>query len=112
MKIGSAIEVVRGSQKETIVPVMVYVANAAPELEPAHSTILGADVRLTAMNAGVNTGESAVTIEVGDGRGGSVSEESLIVDASVKPFVGLLWLGFLAMMVGFGISIEKRSKEA
>jgi len=111
MKIGSQIEIVRGADREVITPVMVYAPDNAPEYQPARSTILGSDVRLTAMNAGMNAGESAVTIEVGssDDRGGA--GESLIVDASVKPFVGLLWLGFLVMMGGFGVAITKRSKE-
>jgi cytochrome c-type biogenesis protein CcmF len=113
MKVGSEIRIARGQEQETIVPVMIYVPNAAPDLEPAHSAILGADVRLTAMNAGgIEAGESAVTVEVGSDEHGSGAEESLIVDASVKPFVGLLWLGFFVMMVGFGVSIAKRSKEA
>ncbi len=112
MKIGSHLEIVRGSEKETIIPVMVYVPNASPEYEPASSKILGGVVRLTTMNAGMSGGGSAVTIEVGDGKGGHAAEESLIVEASIKPFVGLLWLGFLVMMGGFGVSIAKRSKEA
>jgi cytochrome c-type biogenesis protein CcmF len=113
MKVGSEIQIARGPEKETIVPVMVYVPNAAPELEPARSSILGAEVRLTAMNAGgMEAGESAVTVEVGSGQHGGGAEEALIVDASVKPFVGLLWLGFFVMMVGFGVSIAKRSREA
>ncbi len=112
MKIGSRIDVVRGSERETIVPVMVYAPNAEPEYQPARSAILGGDVRLIAMNAGMNAGESAVSIEVGGGHGGSGPEETLIVEASIKPFVGLLWLGFLVMMGGFGVAIAQRWKEA
>jgi cytochrome c-type biogenesis protein CcmF len=112
MKIGSHLEVVRGARKETIVPVMVYKPNAEPIFEPANSALLGGPVRLTSMNAGMSTGESAVTIEVGDAHTGHGAQESLIVEASVKPFVGLLWLGVLVMMGGFGISIAHRSKDA
>ena len=111
MKIGSQLDIARGADRETVVPVMVYVPNAAPEYEPASSKLLGAEVRLTAMNAGMNAEGSAVTIELGDGHAGHGAEESLIVEASVKPFVGLLWLGFLVMMGGFGVSIANRSKE-
>jgi cytochrome c-type biogenesis protein CcmF len=112
MRIGSQLEVVRGSEKETLIPVMVYVPNAAPDHEPAVSTLLGGTVRLTAMNAGMEAGGSAVTIDIDDGHAAGPAGESLIVEASVKPFVGLLWMGCLLMLGGFGVSIAHRSKDA
>jgi cytochrome c biogenesis factor len=64
------------------------------------------------MNAGMEAGGSAVTIDIDDGRAAGPAGESLIVEASVKPFVGLLWMGFLLMLGGFGVSIAHRSKDA
>jgi cytochrome c-type biogenesis protein CcmF len=112
MKIGSEIHVVRGSQRETIVPAMTYVPDKAPDMQPARSEILDGTVRLTGMNAGMKDGESAVTIEIDTHKETPAAVESLIVEASVKPFVGLLWLGFLVMVGGFCISIVQRWKDA
>jgi len=41
-----------------------------------------------------------------------VAPESLVVDASVKPLISLLWGGTLVMMAGFVLAFVKRSKES
>ena len=38
--------------------------------------------------------------------------ESLVIDASVKPYINLLWGGTLVMMAGFVLAFLKRSKES
>jgi len=37
--------------------------------------------------------------------------EALVVEASIKPYINLLWGGTLVMMLGFVLSIFKRAKE-
>jgi cytochrome c biogenesis factor len=36
----------------------------------------------------------------------------LIVEASIKPFIGLVWVGTLIMFIGFFVAMMKRLKEA
>jgi len=39
-------------------------------------------------------------------------KESLSVDASIKPFINLVWSGVLVMVFGFVISVVRRTKES
>jgi cytochrome c-type biogenesis protein CcmF len=43
---------------------------------------------------------------------GKVSQEVLVVNASIKPFVSLVWIGVLVLVVGFFISFSRRLKES
>ena len=40
------------------------------------------------------------------------AKESLTVEASIKPFISLVWTGILIMVAGFIISAFRRSKES
>ena len=40
-----------------------------------------------------------------------VQPEVLSIEASVKPFVNLVWMGVILMVVGFTISVVRRTKE-
>jgi len=42
----------------------------------------------------------------------SLAPESLVIDASVKPLISLLWGGTVVMMAGFVLAFLKRSKES
>jgi cytochrome c-type biogenesis protein CcmF len=39
-------------------------------------------------------------------------KEVLTVEASIKPFISLVWIGVLVMVAGFLISAYRRSKES
>jgi cytochrome c biogenesis factor len=38
--------------------------------------------------------------------------ETLVVEASVKPFIGAVWLGIILMTIGFGVARARRAGEA
>ncbi len=38
--------------------------------------------------------------------------ETLVVEASLKPFISLVWLGIVVMIIGFGIARARRAKDA
>ncbi|KAB2846283.1 MAG: hypothetical protein F9K45_02190 [Melioribacteraceae bacterium] len=40
------------------------------------------------------------------------SKEVLSIDASIKPFINLVWAGVIVMVAGFIISAFRRSKES
>lgn len=40
------------------------------------------------------------------------SQEVLVVNASIKPFVSLVWIGVLVLVIGFFISFSRRLKES
>jgi cytochrome c-type biogenesis protein CcmF len=41
-----------------------------------------------------------------------VPQEILTVQASVKPFISLVWVGILIMVVGFFVAVSRRLKES
>jgi cytochrome c-type biogenesis protein CcmF len=111
MSIGSVLEIKKSSATEKVVALAHYSSKSAPTFDAVRSDILGTTVQMTGMNVGMQAGESSVTLVVP--RPGSVSSQPdvLVVEASVKPFINLLWGGTLVMLAGFALAILKRSKE-
>ncbi len=112
MPVGAALKIVKGSEEETITPVTVFRPNSQPSPRPVESRLLGGRVSLLTLNVGMEGGKSAVTVAVEKEGEAKTAREALIAEASVKPFIGLVWAGTVVMMVGFGLSIVNRSKES
>jgi cytochrome c-type biogenesis protein CcmF len=59
---------------------------------------------------------SPIGVETANAAGASTNAvagpESLVIDASIKPCINLLWGGTLVMMAGFVLAFVKRSKES
>jgi cytochrome c-type biogenesis protein CcmF len=107
MPIGAVLTLSRGGRTETLTPVTVFRPGAAPTYREAVSVLLDGPVRLAAVSAGM---PSTVTLVL-PGGGGHVHQEVLVVEASVKPFIGAVWVGTIVMMIGFGLAVGKRLKE-
>jgi cytochrome c-type biogenesis protein CcmF len=110
MPVGAVMKIVRGSEEESVTAVTVFRPNAQPQPRPAESTLLGGRVSLMTLNVGMEGGGSAVTVAVE--RHGSGAGEALVAEASVKPFISLVWLGTVLIMAGYGLSIVNRTKES
>ncbi len=111
MKVGVILEVTSGYEKETVVPYVVF--DGKPEYFGAVSKLLGGPVQLISMNiGGMGEGRSAIQISVKDNADTSLNanKETLIVEASVKPFISLVWIGTLLVLSGFFISIQRRKR--
>lgn len=112
MPVGATLKIVRGSEEETLTPVTVFRPNGQPQPRAVKSRLLGGDVKLLTLNVGMEGGKSAVTISVEKEGGAKASGEALVAEASMKPFISLVWVGTIVMMGGFGMSIVNRSKES
>lgn len=112
MVVGSVLELTDGMKSESVVPLAIYESNGVPVYRPVPSSLLGVNIQLVAMHVGMGSGTSSITIGVQRPGETTVQPETLVVDASTKPFINLLWGGTLLLMVGFTLSIVKRSKEA
>jgi cytochrome c-type biogenesis protein CcmF len=112
MAIGAQLELTDGKRSETITPVTMYRPGGDPSPATTESKILQRGVRLAALNVGGEGVPSSVTLEVSGTGEGTGPREILIVDASIKPFINLVWTGTVIMMIGFVVSILKRSKES
>jgi cytochrome c-type biogenesis protein CcmF len=110
MPVGAELKIVRGSEEEAVTPVTVFRPKAQPQPRPVESRLLNGRVSLMSLNVGMGDGKSSVTLMVE--KQGENGGEALVAEASIKPFISLVWLGSALMMVGFGLSIAHRSKEA
>jgi cytochrome c-type biogenesis protein CcmF len=112
MAIGSVLEVTNGSERETITPVAVYRENSTPIYQASPSRLINADVKLLAMNVGTSSTPSTITVGVmrNDVHDHDV-HDALVVEASTKPFMSMLWGGTVLIMLGVVLSIAKRTKE-
>jgi cytochrome c biogenesis factor len=62
---------------------------------------------------GMGDGRSAIQISLAQKdsiSSGANTKEILAVEASVKPFISLVWIGTLLVFTGFIISIQRRKK--
>lgn len=112
MAIGSVLELSRGTKNETVVPVAVYNGGGEPSYRPSSSALINGHIQLVSMNVGSGPSRSTVTVEVQrNGAGSTAPQETLVVEASIKPFISVLWGGTAVMFVGFIVAMVKRSKE-
>ena len=111
MRIAAVIEVVKGKEREQLAPRMTYAADGTPAQEALSSRVLGGEVRLLRVNAGMGSTPSSIVVGLTQAGGGTSTPEILMVEASVKPFINLLWGGTGLMMVGFVLAIVKRWRE-
>ncbi|MBS1493196.1 MAG: cytochrome c biogenesis protein CcsA [Bacteroidetes bacterium] len=111
--IGATLKVTDSKFTETVSPKIKY-TEGNPEYTPASMT--GNDnyeFYFTKMNAQGKDGAVAM-IAVVDKKNPSkdgVTEETLVLTASIKPFINVLWIGTGVLVLGFVISIFRRRKE-
>ncbi len=111
MSIGSVLEIKNAAASEKLVALAHYRGDQAPSYEPIQSKVLGTTIQMVGMNVGMQPTESSVTVAVNRPGGNSSQPDMLVVEASIKPYINLLWGGTLVMLAGFVLAIVKRSKE-
>lgn len=108
--IGAVLEVKRGNATEQIVPVSIFKGKDVLQRREAKTKDGSIGFQLTSMQVDSETGGKGTTIELDvTGLGGPAPatqrSEILVIEASVKPFMSLVWTGALLMMLGLGISL-------
>ena len=111
MSFGSVLEIKKGSATEQVVALAHYGTNQPPDYDPVRSELLGATLQMVGMNVGMQSKESSVTVAVIRPGTAQPQPDVLVIEASVKPFINLLWGGTVIMLAGFALAIVKRSKE-
>jgi cytochrome c-type biogenesis protein CcmF len=108
--VGAQLLIQKNGQSEAIAPRLIP-AEDGPRHPGVPSKLLGGEVQLLAMN--ISMGESPSTITIGIVRQGEHASKPdvLVGEASIKPFIGLVWAGTVLMMIGFGLAIVKRWRE-
>jgi len=108
------IEVVRNGKKETVRPTMTN-KGGRPTFTEASLPNSEIAFLIKGMNPSKNESEASVTLEVkglhDDGKAQTSKAETLVVEASVKPFINLVWMGTALLIGGFLITIVRRIQE-
>ncbi len=113
MAIGSVLELSDGERRETVVPTAHYSTSGEPTYSSSHSKLINSTIQLVSMNVGMGSEKpSTITVKVNNAHAASPAPETLVVEASIKPYINLLWFGTVIMIGGFILSMYKRRKEA
>jgi len=112
-RISAILKVIDGS-KETIVKPSVVISSGTQKYEPVFVKEKNLKFELTNINAGSGQIELLISDIDGKKESGSktAAKEVLTVDASIKPFISLVWIGVLFMVIGYIISAVRRSRES
>lgn len=108
IKVVAILEVSKDGKTETIEPVYLIQAGSAPIIEYA-SLPSAPNVSFAITRIDATSGKVMVEAK---GLGTNFEpQETLIVEASVKPFINVLWLGTYVVAIGFVVSIYRRWQE-
>lgn len=111
MPIGVVLEVKRGTLSEQLIPVTFYKGAQSTQVKPARTKDGAISFELQGMNVDTHAKGSVIELKI-DGLGGpagaSSKSELLVIEASVKPFMSLVWAGAFLMIAGLGISLSTK----
>ncbi|MEI6053211.1 MAG: cytochrome c biogenesis protein CcsA, partial [Opitutaceae bacterium] len=109
--VGTVLEITKGKDTEKVVPAISYDASGVPKYTVAASKLLGSNLQLLDMHIGTAGDESQITIGLAAEAGTKRASDTLIIEASVHPYVGLLWIGSVLMFLGMIIAYARRKNE-
>lgn len=113
--VGAVLEVNRNGKAELVTPVTVYEdgQQSQPQTAMLKDGIIG--FQLLAMNIDMDSKTSQIQINVVGLKEGSSSTqppEALVVEASLKPFMSLVWIAALLVLVGVTLAMNRRREES
>ncbi len=114
MAVGAVLEVKRKSSVEQVIPMATYGDAKQAQGKTAMMKDNKVGFQLVNMNIDMQTKKSTVDVVVfGLNEAATVvpSKEMLVLEASVKPFINLVWLGTICIIAGFFVAMLTRGKE-
>ena len=109
--VGAVLEVKRGTSVERLTPVTFYKGAVSTQVQAAHTKDGALGFELVKMNVDSESKGSVIELNV-IGPGGvqpsPAKSEVLVIEASVKPFMSLVWAGAVFMILGLGISLSTK----
>jgi cytochrome c-type biogenesis protein CcmF len=112
--IGALFEISADKRSEKVHVTMVS-SGGEVQYPPAKSSLTDMEFTLVRLQPNrEDPSQSRVEISISGSRGkeGRSSPETLVVEASIKPMINLVWVGTLTMLVGFIVTIVRRTQEA
>ncbi len=117
VRIGAKLQVVEKSGKPTVVTPAKLISNGEQKDEPARYldkaefVIIGMHPdREAKENSSVELGYS--DLRAGAQDSGKPQVDVLVVEASIKPYINLVWNGVIILVVGFIVTIVRRAQES
>jgi cytochrome c-type biogenesis protein CcmF len=111
MPIGVVLNVKHGTSIEELTPVTFYKGAQSTQVQAARTKDGSLSFELVGMNVDTQAKGSVIELKVsglGESSGPSAKSELLVVEASVKPFMSLVWAGAFLMIVGLGIALSTK----
>jgi cytochrome c-type biogenesis protein CcmF len=112
-KIGALFEVAKDGKKEEIKPLMTNDGGNVVFI-PVKSSLSPAMFTISKMEPNKeDPSQSKIVVSVNDPSAANQPKvETLVVEASVKPYINLVWMGTITLLVGFILTIVRRVQEA
>lgn len=101
-----------GTKTEVVKPMAVFDRTGPVRFHSVESHLLKGLLKLVLVEAGSGGENSLAMLELQPLDSSVQQPETLVVEASIKPFVNFVWSGTLIMMVGFVLSMITRTKES
>jgi cytochrome c-type biogenesis protein CcmF len=112
--IGAVLEVSSGNQTEKIQPLMKN-DGRGPTFIPAKPSFANVEFTISKLKPNrEDPSQSRVELSYRDlsASGLQSKAETLVVEASIKPFINLVWAGTITLLLGFIVTIVRRVQEA
>ncbi len=112
--VGAVLEVERAGKKEQVIPVTTYREGQQPEPKTAMLKDGKLGFQLLAMNVDAESKSSRIQVNVVGLREQSPKDSEsdiLVIEASLKPFISLVWIAAALVLIGLYVAIKRRQKE-
>lgn len=114
--LSAKLRITNGKKTESVTLLMKNMASDNIEFVPAN---LSSGISLTISKINPNPGNkslSSVTVKVDGlhdhGTDAASKPDTLVIEASIKPYINLVWIGTVILIIGFFITIVRRGQEA
>jgi cytochrome c-type biogenesis protein CcmF len=108
--VGASLLIQKDDQTEAIAPRLIP-STEGSQHPGVPSRLLGGEVQLLTMEISMGEGPSVITIGLARSGEQGPKPDVLVGEASIKPFIGLVWTGTVLMMIGFALAIVKRWRD-
>jgi hypothetical protein len=110
--IGAVLEVKQGKNRETLVVPSLFRQGSAPEPTMVATKDKTLQFRFLGMNVDMETKQSTVELSIEDPATPqhSESKDVLVVEASLKPFMSLVWIAAILVMAGLTLALVQSRK--
>ena len=109
--VGAVLQVKRGSRTEEVTPVTVYLGVEKAEIRKAMTKDGAVGFELIGMSIGTQSIPSTIELSVSGSAVPAqpvVKSQLLVVEASVKPFMSVVWAGAVFILLGLVVSLTTK----